>query len=521
MQPDAGDFFREVTLRICSSLDIEQALTSTFDYLGQVIPADAMFLNYVDVGRRTMFPVAKVAQEAFVSFWEDATRETPLDEDFLRFFREKEKEGGAVTLINNPQSVPGPVLRCFPEIAAFSSLALNLSIRGQPVGSLAVVAKGHDRYTHEQAAMLELVRDPIALAMSNARRFMELERMRDLLAEDNRSLSADIERISGTEVIGADFGLQEVMEMIRRVANTNSPVLLLGETGTGKEVIANSIHAASPRRRGPMIRMQCGAVPESLIDSELFGHEKGAFTGASERKRGRFERADGGTLFLDEIGELSADAQVRLLRVLQEKQFERVGGTRTITVDVRVIAATHRNLEKMVREGQFREDLWYRLNVVPVRIPPLRLRRDDIPSLVHHFLQRKAREMNLDTVPEVDRNTMQRLTEYEWPGNVRELQNVVERGLILSTGSRLAVPKLRAVSREDRPVRVTPKPVTDVVRSMDEAMADHIRLVLNHCGGQVGGSGGAAEILGMKESTLRFRMKKLGIELSRFRRTVR
>ena len=214
---------------------------------------------------------------------------------------------------------------------------------------------------------MELVREPFAIAMANARRYRELSRLRDLLAEDNQALSADIQRAVGVEVVGADFGLRTVMEQVRQVAPARSATLLLGETGTGKEVIAHAIHQASPRSSGPMISMQCGAIPESLLDSELFGHERGAFTGALERKRGRFERAHGGTLFLDEIGELSATAQVKLLRVLQEKRFERVGGSSTVEVDVRIIAATHRDLEKMVREGTFREDLWYRLNVLPIR----------------------------------------------------------------------------------------------------------------------------------------------------------
>jgi len=287
---------------------------------------------------------------------------------------------------------------------------------------------------------------------------------------------------------------------------------MLGETGTGKEVIANAIHMASPRRDGPMIRMQCGAIPETLLDSELFGHEKGAFTGASERKRGRFERANGGTLFLDEIGELSPDAQVKLLRVLQEKQFERIGGTKTISTDTRVIAATHRDLEQMVQDGRFREDLWYRLNILPIRIPPLRLRRDDIPSMAHYFVQRKAREMNLEITPQIGEHTMERLKQYDWPGNVRELQNIVERALILSHGSVLSIPTLAPL--QSRPQQ---NAVTDAttIQTMDQTIADHIRRTLEHTGGRVAGSDGAAEILQMNPSTLRFRMKRLGIGQSR------
>jgi transcriptional regulator with GAF, ATPase, and Fis domain len=333
--------------------------------------------------------------------------------------------------------------------------------------------------------------------------------MKDLLAEDNRALSADIKRTIGVEVVGADFGLRHVMEQVRQIAPSSSPTLLLGETGTGKEVIANAIHMASPKSKGPMIALQCGAIPESLLDSELFGHEKGAFTGAFDRKRGRFERANGGTLFLDEIGELSLEAQVKLLRVLQEHRFERVGGMKTIVADVRVIAATHRDLEKMIREGRFREDLWYRLNVLPIRIPPLRLRREDIPSLVHYFVERKAGEMNLQHKPQISNHDIERLKAYEWPGNVRELQNIVERALILSKDDRLRFPHLAAnhPDYERKATVLSPQ----AMRTMDEATADHINMVLEHVYWQVAGKGGAAEVLQMNPSTLRFRMKKLGI----------
>ena len=259
-----------------------------------------------------------------------------------------------------------------------------------------------------------------------------------------------------------------------------------------------------------MISMQCGAIPDTLLDSELFGHEKGAFTGASEGKRGRFERAHRGTLFLDEIGELSPEAQVKLLRVLQEGQLERVGGTRSIDVDVRVIAATHRDLQSMVRDGSFREDLWYRLNVLPIRIPPLRLRRDDIPALVRHFVERKSREMGKATVPRISGHDMARLKRYNWPGNVRELQNIVERALILSHGDSLIFPKLTSMTPISQEVATT-SPSNRSVLTLDEVIAAHIRSVLEDVNWKVAGSGGAAERLQMNPSTLRFRMKKLSI----------
>ena len=235
--------------------------------------------------------------------------------------------------------------------------------------------------------------------MSKALEHQEIIRLKDMLADDNRYLFDELRSASGDEIIGSDFGLKAVMRMVQQVAPLDSPVLLLGETGTGKEVIANAIHYSSPRKDGPFIKVNCGAIPETLLDSELFGHEKGAFTGAISQKRGRFERANKGTIFLDEIGELPAQAQVRLLRVLQTKEIERVGGTTSIPVDIRIISATNRNLQEMIASGRFREDLWFRLNVFPIMIPPLRQRREDIPALVHHFIERKSKELKLTERP--------------------------------------------------------------------------------------------------------------------------
>jgi transcriptional regulator with GAF, ATPase, and Fis domain len=300
------------------------------------------------------------------------------------------------------------------------------------------------------------------------------------------------------------------------VAPQNSPVLLLGETGTGKEVIANAIHVTSPRQSGPLVRVQCGAIPESLLASELFGHEPGAFTSAVGVRRGRFERAHGGTIFLDEIGELTLDAQVKLLRVLQDREIERLGGSQPIQVDVRVIAATHRDLPAMVREGRFREDLFFRLDVVPIRLPPLRERKEDIPALAHHFVARIARETGLASQPILAPGSLERLASYGWPGNVRELENVVERELILSRGEPLtfaSLPQARPNAPERAPVEA-PLP-------LDEAMGAHILEVLERCGGRVQGPGGAAEILRVNPSTLRARMRRLGIPFGRAARSKR
>jgi transcriptional regulator with GAF, ATPase, and Fis domain len=283
----------------------------------------------------------------------------------------------------------------------------------------------------------------------------------------------------------------------------------------GKGVIASAIHYLSPRRKSPFITVNSGAIPETLIDSELFGHEKGAFTGAIEQKRGRFERANQGTIFLDEIGELPAHAQIRMLRVLQEKEIERVGGTKAIPVDIRIIAATHRNLQEMVRAKQFREDLWFRINVFPIRVPPLRERKEDIPSLVYYFINKKIKQLKLPAAPELSPGAIDHLMTYHWPGNVRELENVVERELILNKGEPLTFRLLAGVDETCPPETLAGLP--EELFNLDKVNAMHIQRALQKAKGIVHGPGGAAAILGINPSTLRSKMKKLGIPYGRKR----
>ena len=284
-------------------------------------------------------------------------------------------------------------------------------------------------------------------------------------------------------------------------------MLILGETGTGKELICRALHHASPRSAAPLVKLNCAAIPSGLIESELFGHEKGSFTGALAQKRGRFELAHEGTIFLDEIGDIPLETQPKLLRLLQEQEFERVGGTRTISVHVRVIAATHRNLEDMVREGQFREDLFYRLNVFPIHLPPLRERREDIPVLAKFFAHRACGRLGRPPC-EFSEAAVQRLQDYSWPGNVRELENIVERGVILCGG--------QTIDYEHVQVEVGPSPAaTRAIRSLQEVEHDHIVAALQAAGFKVSGRGGAAELLGLKPTTLEARMKKLKISRER------
>ena len=325
-------------------------------------------------------------------------------------------------------------------------------------------------------------------------------------------MQEELRKRTGGRLVGDEFGLKRVTEGVRQVAPLMSPVLIIGETGTGKELIANAIHELSPRRSAPLIKVNCGAIPETLIDSELFGHEKGAFTGAYDQRRGRFEHANGGTVFLDEVSELPPLAQVRLLRVLQESEIDRVGGTKPIKIDVRIISATNRRLEEMVERGQFREDLFFRLNVFPILIPPLRERKTDIPAFVHHFIEKKSRQMALPAVPTLAPGEIDALMAYDWPGNVRELENAVERAIIVSGGKPLTfgdiivTPGARA--RENGAGEET-------TMTLRETEVRQIRRALDKTMGKVSGKGSAAELLGINPGTLRNRMKKLGIPFGR------
>ena len=310
--------------------------------------------------------------------------------------------------------------------------------------------------------------------------------------------------------------MQRLVSQIKLVANTNSTVLILGENGTGKELAARQLHAHSNRAKKPMIKVNCAAFTPSLLESELFGHEKGAFTGANETRKGKFELSNHGTLFLDEVGELSLEAQSKLLRVIQEQEFERVGGNKTIKVDIRLIAATNRDLKAMVDNGDFRMDLFYRLNVFPLEVPPLRARVDDIPLLCEQIIERLNRKL-AKQVTAISKDSLNALTGYHWPGNVRELQNIIERAMILSTSSELNLmpPDEHVHSATQTAQSSFQQPSetnTAIGQTLDEVQANHITLVLEQCHWRIGGPSGAAKHLGLADSTLRSKMQKLGIK---------
>lgn len=511
MSVSKDEFFREVTLRICSSLQINTAFGRVFEYLREHFPLSHMFLDIAD---------PSLAANRHIAFATVGTRTPdeviPLPKELWEWVRELR---APFILTSSDKDDRIRAFARFIKLEGYSDLALPLRIEDQLIGFLILRVRGEGKYTQEHLQLLSIVAEPFAIALANALAHEAVVKYRDMLLDDNRFLNRELLSKAGDDIVGGNSGLRNVMEMVRQVAPLSNTVLIMGESGTGKELIANAIHFASPRKDGPYIKVNCGAIPESLIDSELFGHEKGAFTGAVSERRGRFERASGGTIFLDEIGELPPPSQVRLLRVLQNREIERVGGERPIPVDIRVIAATHRNLESMVSENRFREDLWFRLNVFPIIVPPLRQRKDDVPSLARHFVEGKSRELGIATPPPIAPGALERLMNYDWPGNVRELENIVERELIRHRGGQLRFDSLLPTeSRSDRPALAEEK--DPALLNLDEAVSLYISKVLKMTKGKIHGPGGAAELLGINANTLRARMNKLGIKYGRSNRKI-
>ena len=384
-------------------------------------------------------------------------------------------------------------LRCFCILPLFTST--------RDLGTLALGALAENSFQQEDVDLLAQVANQIAIAVENALAYREIAELKNKLAEEKLYLEEEIRTEHNfEEVIGESVALKRALSQVETVAPTDSTVLVLGETGTGKEVIARAIHNLSRRRDGTFVKINCAAIPTGLLESELFGHEKGAFTGAIAQKIGRFELAHHGTLFLDEVGDIPLELQPKLLRVLQEREFERLGGTRTIRVDVRVVAATNRDLAQMVEEGPFRRDLYYRLNVFPIMIPPLRERSEDIPLLVRYFVQKYARLMDR-RIETISAEEMDALTHYHWPGNVRELENLIERAVILSPGPELRVPVAELKQHSEAPSNL----------ALQAVEREHIIRVLRETNWVVGGPRGAATRLAMKRTTLQSKMRKLGI----------
>jgi transcriptional regulator with GAF, ATPase, and Fis domain len=492
--PEMAGLLCDVFAEVCRHLDISDSAGGLLRALQDWLPVDGLVVRRWDEGRSFLDTVAVAGVPQAVG-WRTALP-TPRRDELLRW-----SIGGQMNhWLSRGETGLSRLL--LPEDADGPWCAGPLVEAGTLVG---VVLFAGNLGAHQAATQALL--PPFALALANDRRVHELARLREAAEQDRQALLARLDRQDvSNAIVGAEAGLRDVMQRVDQVAPTDVPVLILGETGSGKEVVARAVHSRSRRAEGPFLRVNCGAIPPELVDSELFGHEKGSFTGAVAQRKGWFERADGGTLFLDEVGELPAAAQVRLLRVLQDGSFQRVGGQQDHTVDVRIVAATHRDMGAMVQDGRFRRDLWYRVSVFPVALPSLRERRGDIAPLAGFFAERAGMRLyGRRLVPnEMD---LARLVAYSWPGNVRELASVIERAAILGGGTGLDV--ATALGAFSSAAAAPPAPGED-----RGAIEDALR----RSRGRIEGPFGAARLLGVNPHTLRSRMRRLGIDWDRYRR---
>jgi formate hydrogenlyase transcriptional activator len=517
----------DMTNRITSNLDLAELLRSVSGSVRQVMECDVVAISLVDSETGNFriyaldFPDGKgLLREEAVTSRNGATMRAfeTLKPVIVNQFDPAEFDAEA------SQIVLGEGLK---------TLCLApLVNRGRAIGVLALARKTDNSFTEHDADFLTEVAGQVAIAIENALAYREISELKDKLAQEKVYLEEEIRsELNFEHIIGGSPALRQVLELVETVASSDSTVLLLGDTGTGKELIARAIHDHSRRKDRTFVKLNCAAIPTGLLESELFGHEKGAFTGAISQKMGRLELADQGTLFLDEVGDIPIEIQPKLLRALQEREFERLGSTHTKKVNVRLVAATNRDLEKMITAREFRSDLYYRLNVFPIRIPPLRERREDIPLLVRFFVQKLARRMqkHIETIPAA---VMKTLTNWDWPGNIRELENFVERAVILTRGSSLEVPitelhKSRVDSpgpnhngTQDEISRIVRETISEIskgnprspVKDHDEKERQEILRVLRDTKGRVGGADGAAERMAINRTTLISRMKKFGID---------
>ena len=493
----------DLTNRVVSTLDLRDLLRVISANVRRVMQCDGVAILLPDAGDGRL----RIYAFDFPGNSNDVHEGLEGDEIFVgQVFRTGEPiVTGAQELANIP------VAR---EIGIKSVCHLPLTSRNRVLGVLCVGSIRESAFSQDDVTFLTQFARQVAIAVDNAIAYGQISALKDQLAQEKLYLEDELRsELNFEEIVGKSGALRRVLTLIETVAPTDSTVLILGETGTGKELIARAVHNLSSRRSNAFVKLNCATIPTGLLESELFGHEKGAFTGAIAQRIGRFELANRGTVFLDEIGEIPLELQPKLLRVLQEREFERLGSTRTLRTDARLIAATNRDLEALVNEQKFRSDLYYRLNVFPVRVPALRERPEDIPLLVRHFVQQFSRRMNksIDTIPS---ETMTMLVRYHWPGNIRELQNVIERAAILSTASVLNVPTDELHARTDA------SPVShlgneNLRAALDDTERKRIVAALERTNWKVAGPNGAAALLGLHRSTLQSRMQKLGIHVSR------
>ena len=491
----------QLSMVLLANVDIRKMLSAISASIRDVVPHDCATLALRD-------PVSGGLREQFLETGEG--HQTSHAETIISI---ENSPAGSAYRLGEPvvldQINLGPyakeTVRHLTEKQMLSGCWVPLINRGQTLGTLMVASRMESAFTQREADMLGQIAGQIAMAVNNGLAFRQIADLRDKLSQEKKYLEDELNMEHRFEdIVGESTGLRHVLRDIETVAPTDATVLIQGETGTGKELLARAIHRLSPRRERTFIKLNCAAIPAGLLESELFGHEKGAFTGAISRRMGRLELAHEGTLFLDEIGEMPLDLQPKLLRALQEREIERLGGTQNIHVDVRLIAATNRDLERMVAEKQFRSDLYYRLKVFPVLSPPLRDRRSDIPMLVRHFVDKHCRRMG-KSIASIPEEAMEALVRWKWPGNIRELENFIERAVILTRGNVLHVLLAELVNTESA---VT----SEVDPTLETADREHILRVLRETGGMIGGPDGAAERLGLKRTTLNSKLKKLGIE---------
>lgn len=499
---DRSELLLEINNMLVSNINIRELLSDISACLRRVIPHDVAGLSLYDAASNKLRISALESPANEDLFIEDEMIPIEGTPAGLAFTTRQP----VLTSTADPDKL-SPMKR-FSDAGLKSGCTVPLVSRDRAIGILGVSSFTENAFTQEDAELLNQIARQVAIAVENALAFREIDALKNKLQEEKLYLEEEINtEYNFEEIIGSSRALRRVLQEVETVARTDSTVLIFGETGTGKELLARAIHNLSGRRNRTLVRVNCAAIPTGLIESELFGHEKGAFTGAIERRIGRFELAHQGTIFLDEVGDVPLELQAKLLRVLQEQEFERLGSSRTIHVDARVVAATNCDLAEMVAEKKFRSDLYYRLNVFPISLPPLRERPEDIPLLVHFFAHKFSQQIK-KPIERISTETMAALISYNWPGNIRELQNLIERAVILSRGSVLEIP-LAELKRSAKPA--TDQPDQPEASTLEAIEREHILSVLRDANWVIGGATGAAARLGLPRTTLNNKMRKLGI----------
>jgi formate hydrogenlyase transcriptional activator len=496
---DRSKLLLDINNALVSHLNLSELVRAVSTSLHSVVPNECVALAIYDSETGKLF--AQAVSSVI----------NPMPEGI--YYDPEGTTSGLVFKSGKPLYLPRPDYENFPSSVTHgffksglkSLYSMPISIHGRKIGAMSISSVREDAFTEDDQEIFQQIANQVAIAAANALAVRDLEALKNKLAQEKLYLEDEIRNeLNFDEIVGQSPALKQVLKLVETVAASDSTVLLLGETGTGKELIARAVHEHSRRKPRTFVKLNCAAIPTGLLESELFGHEKGAFTGAIAQKIGRLELADQGTLFLDEVGDIPVEIQPKLLRALQEREFERLGSTHTKKVNVRLVAATNRDLEKMIEERQFRGDLYYRLNVFPIQIPPLRERQEDIPLLVRYFAEKFARQMQ-KPINSIPTETMSKLQKWHWPGNIRELENLIERAVILTTGTALQVPlpeiKLTTVS----------VPLVSSSPSDQDGDREQIIKILRETGGMLGGPKGAAARLGIKRTTLQYKIKKLGI----------